>query len=82
MGGVRLQRLPATIPDDGTETGHDSGETRVIETHFDGQTYAWGPHQVRNFLDEGVGLGHAANLANVSIVQATGLFAANGEAKF
>ena len=31
-----------------------------IETTVDGQTFAWMPGQVRNFLDDGVGAAHAA----------------------
>ena len=34
-------------------------DSSVIETTVDGQTFAWGPNQVRNFLDDGVGLAHA-----------------------
>lgn len=81
-GGIRLQRFPDNIPDGGTETGSDLGEPRTIETHFDGQTFAWGPGQVRNFLDEGVGRGHYANLANASAVRADGLYATNGKPEF
>ena len=30
------------------------------ETTVDGQTFHWGPNEVRNFLDENVGRRHAA----------------------
>lgn len=30
------------------------------ETTVDGYTFHWGPNEVRNFLDDGVGLAHAA----------------------
>jgi len=30
------------------------------ETTVDGQTFHWGMNEVRNFLDDGVGLAHAA----------------------
>jgi len=29
------------------------------ETTVDGYTFHWGPNEVRNFLDDGVGLAHA-----------------------
>ena len=29
------------------------------ETTVDGQTFHWGPNEVRNFADDGVGLAHA-----------------------
>lgn len=29
------------------------------ETTVDGQTFHWGPNEVRNFMDDGVGLAHA-----------------------
>jgi len=78
--GVRVQRLPAQVPDPNPEIfGLD--EQAPIETTYDGQTLAWGPGQVRNFADDGVGRGHAAFGAGgglTSIVQVTGLFSANG----
>lgn len=39
------------------------------ETTVDGQTFHWAPGEVRNFMDDGVGLNHAAQLGNVSIVR-------------
>ena len=30
------------------------------ETTVDGQTFHWGPNEVRNFTDDGIGLAHAA----------------------
>jgi hypothetical protein len=56
--GRRVQRLPVSVPDDGTEVGSPQLDDITIETTFDGQTYAWGPGQVRNFADDGVGVGH------------------------
>lgn len=41
-----------------TEYKDDSIENR--ETTVDGYTFHWGPNEVRNFLDEGVGAAHAA----------------------
>ena len=37
------------------DTSRDQRETTV-----DGYTFHWGPNEVRNFLDDGVGLAHAA----------------------
>ena len=42
---------------DQTEYKDDSFENR--ETTVDGQTFHWGPNQVRNFADDGVGIAHA-----------------------
>lgn len=39
------------------------------ETTVDGYTFHWGPNEVRNFLDEGVGAAHAAQLGSPSIVR-------------
>ena len=41
-----------------TEYKDNSIENR--ETTVDGYTFHWGPNEVRNFLDDGVGLAHAA----------------------
>lgn len=41
-----------------TEYKDDSFENR--ETTVDGYSFHWGPNEVRNFLDEGVGAAHAA----------------------
>lgn len=54
----RVQRLPAGVPDDGPEVGSGKMDDVTIETTFDGQTFAWGPGQIRNFIDNGVGVGH------------------------
>ena len=39
------------------------------ETTVDGYTFHWGPNEVRNFLDEGVGAAHAAFYAGATQVQ-------------
>lgn len=91
-GGKRVQRLPAGVPDDGTEVGSGKMDDVTLETTFDGQTYAWGPGQTRNFLDEGVGRGHQ-NAAHVpvggtgtaglsSIYSDPKLFSADGKESF
>ena len=40
------------------------------ETTVDGYTFHWGPNEVRNFLDEGVGAAHAAFKGGATIVAA------------
>lgn len=39
------------------------------ETTVDGQTFHWGPGEVRNFLDESVGQRHTTQLGSPSIVK-------------
>lgn len=77
---VRVQRLPNSVPDDGTEI-QQGGDDEVRETTVDGQTFAWGPGQVRNFLDEGVGIAHGAFDGDENAVTENGLFATNGESR-
>ena len=43
------------------------GATEVVDSAFDqrettvdGYTFHWGPNEVRNFLDQGIGAAHAA----------------------
>ena len=90
--GKRVQRLPVSVPDDGPEIGSEQLDDVTIETTFNGQTFAWGPGQVRNFLDDGVGRGHQ-NAAHIpqgglataglaSVYAGSGLFAANGQETF
>lgn len=85
----RVQRLPVGIPDNGTEVADGQMDDVTLETTFDNQTYAWGPGQVRNFMDDGVGIGHQ-NAAQVpqggtgsaglsSVFAGSNLFATNGE---
>jgi hypothetical protein len=45
--------------------GDDTGTIADRETTVDGQTFHWGPNQVRNFLDDSVGKRHAAFTADV-----------------
>ena len=56
--GVTIKRLPNRVPDGGTEL--NSADLVTKETTVDGMTYAWGPGQVRNFADDGVGIAHGA----------------------
>lgn len=84
----RVQRLPVGVPDDGTELTENFDDI-TLETTFDGMTYAWGPGQVRNFMDDGVGVGHqnAAHVPQggvgtaglVSVYAGSNLFATNGD---
>jgi hypothetical protein len=74
--------MPNQVPDYDPEVfGQD--EQAPIETTYDGQTFAWGPGQVRNFLDDGVGKGHQAFAGGglASIVREDGHFATNGESR-
>jgi len=79
---IRIQRLSNSGPDDAPEVGVGADE-QVIETTYDNQTFAWGPGQVRNFADDGVGKGHQAfsGGGQASIVMETGLFATSGESR-
>ena len=79
---IRVQRLPSGVGDaDPTISDRGTADIEVFETHFDGQTLAWGPNQHRSFIDDGVGHGHGSNLASPSIVFETGLFATNNESR-
>ena len=59
---VRVKRF-LQVTGTGAETVFSQTEyldSPVIETTVDGQTFAWGPNQARNFIDDGVGIAHAA----------------------
>ena len=76
---IRVQRLPNRVPDDGKEiSGRDE---EVLETTVDGMTYAWGPGQTRNFLDDGVGIAHGAFDGDEDAVTENGLQATNGASR-
>jgi hypothetical protein len=68
---VRIKRFSQAT---GGDTNQDPGDwdTGQRETTVDGQTFHWSPGQIRNFMDDGVGLNHAAQLGNVSIVRQYG----------
>ena len=51
-------RLTA-VPQDNT-TGENT-DPLAYETVFDGQTFNWGPGEVRAFGDDGQGIGHINN---------------------
>ena len=78
---VRVQRLPNGVGDAGTEVGDGRADDVAVETTYDGQTYSWGPGQVRNFADDGVGAAHGAFDGGVNAVTENGLFATNGESR-
>lgn len=61
--GTRVKQTPANLADVGSGTTGTEVQDNTIEqreTTFDGQTFHWGPNQVRNFLDEGIAHGHVA----------------------
>ena len=70
---VRIKRWPNKGI--GSETYGADDETGTIadrETTVDGQTFHWGPNEVRNFLDDSVGERHAAfDQGQTDIVQDT-----------
>ena len=78
---VRIQRLPNAVPDPGPEVVSPQNDDLPRETTVDGMTYAWGPGQTRNFLDDGVGIAHGAFDGGVNAVTENGLFATNGESR-
>jgi len=65
--GVRVKRRSHA---GGGDSNQDPGEYAQTdrETTVDGQTFHWAPGQVRNFMDDGVGLAHTTKLASPSIV--------------
>lgn len=56
---VRVKRLTNTAQVETNPMTFDSTQTQR-ETTVDGYTFHWGINEVRNFLDDGVGLAHAA----------------------
>lgn len=78
---VRTTRLPIGVGATGTEVGDGRADDVTTETTVDGMTYAWGPGQIRNFLDDGVGAAHGAFDGSVNAVTENGLFATNGESR-
>mgnify|MGYP007099643357 CR=1 FL=1 len=65
---VRLKRVTNLSGGDANQGWVDSTQEQR-ETTVDGQTFHWGPGQVRNFASDGVGLLHAAQLSNASVVR-------------
>ena len=78
---IRVQRLPNAVPDSDPEVGSGANDDLVRETTVDGQTFAWAPGQVRNFLDDGVGVAHGAFDGAVDNITENGLFATNGQSR-
>ena len=69
---VRTRQVNITEnPSDGASGGPEWVEKdfRNRETTVDGQTFHYGPNQVRNFADTGVGAAHAAFGSGATIVE-------------
>mgnify|MGYP001560162779 CR=1 FL=1 len=77
---IRIQRLRNNVPNPDPEIVQ-GGDDEVRETTVDGQTFSWAPGQVRNFLDDGVGIAHGAFDGNEDADIETGLFATNGQSR-
>lgn len=71
--GVRLENMRNRVPNGGPEIVDTDLVTK--ETTVDGMTFAWGPSQVRNFADDGVGIAHAAFDGAEATVEENGEFA-------
>lgn len=57
--GVRIKAYATTASDEKDPIYVDTTQEQR-ETTVDGYTFHWGPNEVRNFLDDGVGAAHAA----------------------
>lgn len=59
---VRVKRYPVDPGQTQADytPNEDFGSIEDRETTVDGQTFHWARGQVRNFLDEGVGIAHGA----------------------
>lgn len=75
---VRVQRLPNGVPNPAPEVVSGANDDLTVETTVNGQTFAWGPGQTRNFLDDGVGAAHGAFDGATDAVTENGLFSTNG----
>ncbi len=42
-------------------TQQETTDPIQFETTYDGQTFVWGPGQMRSFADDGQAIGHAGN---------------------
>jgi len=78
---IRIQRMRNNVPDGGTELSPDGVDVEFKETTVDGYTFAWGPGQVRNFLDDGVGVAHGAFDGDEDTVLENGVNATNGASR-
>lgn len=77
---IRVQRLRNNVPDPNPEIV-GGGDDYVRETTVNGQTFAWAPGQVRNFLDDGLGVAHGAFDGGEDATVESGLFATNGASR-
>jgi hypothetical protein len=64
---VRVKRYANESPDR-AEPYPQAGKISDRETTVDGQTFHWGPNEVRNFLDDSVGERHAAFYGGASVI--------------
>lgn len=68
--GVRVKRYPGNgLGRTDFDSNDDKGTIADRETTVDGQTFHWGPNEVRNFLDDSVGIRHAAFKGGTTIIQ-------------
>jgi len=77
--GTKIKRFSQST---GGDMNQDSGDwtQEQRETTVDGQTFHWAPGQVRNFLDQGVGAAHGAQLGSPSIVREDSI--STGDSRF
>lgn len=66
--GVRVKRYAQTA---NMESDPIFGDHTIEQrtTTVDGYSFHWGPNEVRNFLDEGVGAAHAAFSSTVNDIE-------------
>ena len=58
-------RLRAKVSEKSGRNVTEVVDFETFETTFDNQTFAWGPGQVRNFADDGVGIGFTNATENI-----------------
>lgn len=69
---VRIKRYSAVGPvDQGYGSFIDDTTQVQRETTVDGQTFHWARNEVRNFMDDGVGIAHAAFGTTINDIQDT-----------
>ena len=64
---IRIKRYGNTLL--GTVDNNVDYTQTQRETTVDGYTFHWGVNEVRNFLDEGVGVAHGAFAPGANIVE-------------
>ena len=67
--GVRVKSYPQSSENYESNPVFDDSTQDQRETTVDGYTFHWGPNEVRNFLDEGVGAAHAAFKGGATQIQ-------------